>query len=107
MKRKLFPMHCEHIVVCDHCDYKVDSPTGDPNEDSSMYLNKPCPKCGTNLLTEQDYLQHLKTLKIINWFNKWFSWIMFFVPKSVKGKSISVHCHDGITIKEDKEDSCA
>jgi predicted nucleic acid-binding Zn-ribbon protein len=41
-------------IKCDNkgCDYK--------NEDVSMsdyekWLNKPCPKCGSNLLTQADY----------------------------------------------------
>ena len=44
----------EHIargIRCDACDWK------NPNvkvEDSESWLNKPCPKCGANLLTETD-----------------------------------------------------
>jgi hypothetical protein len=78
--------------------YKIKSITGDPNEDISQYLNQPCPECGTNLLTEQDYLQSLKVLKVINWLNKWFSWTMIFIPKKTKTKSVYLHCHDGVTI---------
>jgi hypothetical protein len=38
-------------IKCDHCDYK------EPNvkfEEYEQFLNKPCPKCGENLLTEAD-----------------------------------------------------
>ena len=102
MKRKLIEMHQEYSIVCDNkqCDYKIKSPTGDPNEDISGYLNMPCPKCGENLLTEQDYLQSLKVLRIVNWLNKWFSWTMIFVPKKAKQESISVHCHNGVKIEK-------
>lgn len=45
-------------IKCDHCDYQ------EPNvkfEDYEKWLNKPCPKCGANLLTEAD-LNSLKML---------------------------------------------
>lgn len=105
MKRKLIEIHQEHSIVCDNkeCDYKIKSTTGDPNEDISGYLNMPCPKCGENLLTEQDYLQSLKALKVVNWLNKWFSWIMFFVPKNATKESYSVHFHNGVKIEKTKD----
>lgn len=39
-------------IKCDHCDYKDESVKV---EDYKDWLNKPCPKCGANLLTEADY----------------------------------------------------
>lgn len=39
-------------IKCDSCDYK------DINvhmEDYDQWLNRPCPVCGNNLLTEPDY----------------------------------------------------
>ena len=41
-------------IKCDNpdCDYK-DMEV--PFSDYTNWLNKPCPKCGKNLLTEQDY----------------------------------------------------
>ena len=45
-------------IRCDACDWK------NPNikvEDCESWLNKPCPKCGANLLTETD----LKILKFL------------------------------------------
>jgi hypothetical protein len=43
-----------HGIKCDAigCDYE--DPTV-PYEDYKQWVNKPCPKCGANLLTEQDY----------------------------------------------------
>lgn len=40
-------------IKCDNvsCDYEDNTVTLDQYKD---YLNKPCPKCGSNLLTEQD-----------------------------------------------------
>ena len=41
-------------IKCDNkaCDYKDDSVR---YEDYKEYVNKPCPKCGHNLLTKKDY----------------------------------------------------
>lgn len=94
---KLIKIRQEHLVICDNknCDYKVVNPTGDPNMDAIEYLNKPCPECGENLLTERDYIQSINMMKIVNWLNKYFSWVMIFVPKSKKEKSTFVHFHEG------------
>ena len=41
-------------LKCDNpdCDYNDDTI---PFEDYEKYINKPCPKCGENLLTQEDY----------------------------------------------------
>lgn len=61
MKRKLIETQQEYLIVCDNkqCDYKIKNTTDNPNENVSMYLNTPCPNCGENLLTEEDYLQSM------------------------------------------------
>lgn len=89
------------MIVCDNvkCDFKIKNPTGDPNEDSSMYLNMPCPKCGENLLTDEDYLLSLKVMKIVNWLNKWFSWLLVFSWGKAKKETVQLHCHKGIKVK--------
>lgn len=105
MKRQLIEMHQEFLIQCDNkvCDYKIKNESGDPNENVSDYLNMPCPKCGENLLTEEDYLQSLRFLKIINWINKWFSWTLIFYSKNAKKKSIKVHHHKGVNIIKDED----
>lgn len=102
MKRQFIEMYQEYSIVCDNkqCDYKVKSPTGDPNEDIHGYLNVPCPKCGENLLTVEDYLTSLRVLKVINWLNKYLSWTMYLFPKSVNKGTIKVKCHNGIKIEQ-------
>jgi hypothetical protein len=102
MGRKLIEMRQEYSIVCDNkqCDYKVKNHTGSPNEDISSYINAPCPKCGENLLTEQDYLQSLKFLKVVNWLNNWFSWTTFFLRKKAKTESTFVHFHNGVHIEK-------
>ena len=56
-------------VKCDApcCDYTNDKVTLD---DYSSYVNKPCPKCGANLLTESDMTtinNLLKVEKALGW----------------------------------------
>ena len=55
-------------IKCDNpnCDYRNESV---PVEDYKNWLNKPCPICGSNLLTKKDYKsvkRLLSTIKIIN-----------------------------------------
>ena len=102
MKRKLIEiLPQEHLIVCDYCEFKIPNKTGDPNEDISMYINVGCPLCGENLLTENDYNGALKTMKAIEWLNKWFSWIAYFYPNTNKTNA-SVHYHNGIKIETKK-----
>lgn len=58
-------------IQCDNpkCDFR------DMNvkyEDHESWLNKPCPKCGENLLTEKDYKSCKRLIKAIRFFNKIF-----------------------------------
>lgn len=39
-------------------------------EDYKDWLNKPCPKCGSNLLTDRDYLVVKSLFKVTNALNK-------------------------------------
>jgi hypothetical protein len=55
-------------IKCDNpsCDYK--------NEDVSVsdyekWLNKPCPKCGCNLLTQEDYEATMALIALTNTLN--------------------------------------
>ena len=102
MKRKLIELHQEYSIVCDNkrCGYKIKNETGDPNVDISGYLNSPCPNCGENLLTEEDYSNSIRALRFINWVNKWFSWINIFIPKMVKRDRFLVHIHNGVKIEK-------
>lgn len=101
MKRKLIEAIQKDLIVCDNnsCDFKIVPTTGDINEDISMYLNVECPKCGENLLTEEDYINSLKLTKAVNWINKWFSWLTFFIP-SKKESTYQVITHNKISIKK-------
>jgi hypothetical protein len=101
--RRLIEKTRESRIVCDNtqCDYEL------PYLDEKQivkYINMPCPKCEENLLTEEDFLQHEKLMSLINWINKWFSWITFFYSKNSwsKRKTFSVCVYDGVKIKNEK-----
>ena len=89
-----------HVVVCDKlgCDYE------EFYSESSLlktYINKPCPKCGENLLTEKDYKDYQILMGTINFINKWFSWLTVFFPKHVKMYEGDIKVHEGYHIKID------
>ncbi len=103
--RKLIEKEQESSIVCDNpkCDFTI--PYSDEEEKRVYtYINMPCPKCGQNLLTQEDYIQHEKIIRIVKWINKWFSWLTIFHSKGVdKETKISVHVHDGVKIKNESE----
>ncbi len=101
MKRPLIIIHQKSLVQCDNptCDYTVPNPTGNPNENIDQHLNVPCPKCGENLLTEEDLKKYKKALSIINFINKWFSWLNIFSPKNAKyERNATYHTRDGFKL---------
>ena len=94
----------EYELVCDNpeCDYKLlnETPTSTV-EDSERYINMPCPQCGENLLTLEDYLTHKKLMAVVRWLNRWFSWLTLFSFKKGKRETLSVHTHKGIKIEKE------
>lgn len=61
-------------LQCDNpnCDWKDDSIKFN---ESIKYLNKPCPMCGSNLLSYESHASTMKLIKYVNWINKWFGWL--------------------------------
>ena len=55
-------------IKCDNndCDYRDDSLK---YQDYESWLNKPCPKCGENLLTEEDYQAIGEMVEAVNTLN--------------------------------------
>ena len=101
--RKLIEKQQNSLVTCDNpnCDYTV--PYTDATEKYLvLFIDKPCPKCGENLLTMEDYLQHQNLMKVVNFMNRWFSWITIFYSKKAwaKRQSVSVHVHDGVKVSQ-------
>lgn len=99
MKNLLIEVNQEDLVVCDNpnCDFHI--PYTEENSDLGCYVDVPCPKCGENLCTKEDFVQHLKFIRVINWLNKYFSWLnyVFFWQKKT---TTNVHVHNGINIKK-------
>jgi hypothetical protein len=68
MKNENFDMagiKCDNV----HCGYRDDSVL---SKDYKDYVDKPCPKCGSNLLTQKDYKSFLIIQTISN-----HPWILF------------------------------
>ena len=55
-------------LKCDNekCDWKDETIQF---EDFDQWLNKPCPKCGENLLTQEDYNNSMLMLDVVNFIN--------------------------------------
>lgn len=89
-------------------DIKCDNPKCDwvekNVEDYSIWLNKPCPKCGENVLTEQDYNAAKKIHELKDFLNNLTEEDMIALQNEEKEEErsiihVSVH-NNTITIKE-------
>lgn len=92
----------ENLIVCDNpdCDYVIKNETGDPYIDAFEYIDRPCPKCGCNLLSAEDYLDYYHFLKLVKWINKWFGWMGYLSrSKRMKYKQ-TVKIHEGIHLSK-------
>ena len=70
-------------IKCDHCDWRDDSVR---YEDYDLWLNVPCRKCGSNLLTEADLKTTKWLMRIAWWINFFFGWIGYFKKNDYYGK---------------------
>lgn len=101
-KLKLIEMEQKYLIECDHCEYKITNVEKDPNADISGYVNRPCPWCRNNLLTEKDYKQYRKVMSVVNWINRWFSWLTVFRGRG-KETSIEMKVHNGVKITKEPD----
>jgi len=73
-------------IKCDNCDYANREVTF---EEYPLYVNRPCPRCGNNLLTEKEYEQAVKMYNgvvVINKINKVLRWLNpFFYVRLLTG----------------------
>lgn len=97
-------MSCEDAIVCDNksCEYVIKSETCDPFKDQEFirqYINMPCPRCGEKLLTMDDFILAEKLLKEISRANRWFGWLLIFVPINHKRRSTTVSTYNKIKIE--------
>lgn len=68
-------------LKCDHpgCGYRNDDI---PYADYPLYVNAPCPKCGSNLLTEADFITTTRMMMTVEKINRWCNkWLPTFVLK--------------------------
>lgn len=95
MKDKNTTVHIQGIK-CDYCDWRDNKIL---YEDYPMYVNKPCPKCGHNLLTKQDY----RFCKVVVFLSKLIN--LFPSKKTEKQSTLKIDCdgrgHYEFFIKED------
>lgn len=54
-------------IKCDRCDYKNENVRF---EEYEKWLNKPCPKCRANLLTQEDLFSVKTLVNLTNIFNE-------------------------------------
>lgn len=120
MSEEKKPLHIEHQgggIVCDNpkCDYEDTTVTDDNYHE---YVNKPCPKCGENLLTEEDYQTAKNLIAVIDAINSMDEEAMGKLYESLSGKpaselplltedtvkklELSVKVHNGIHVKDVK-----
>lgn len=98
-------------IVCDNpeCDYIDETVTIEMYHD---FLNKSCPKCGENLLTEEDFELAMRLQHLGNFFNslspeqveEWNKSQGYEVKPEMKDKKLHVtfHAHKEISVKEVK-----
>lgn len=75
-------------LKCDYCDYRDDSV---PYSDYPTSIGRPCPKCGESLLTQKQYNECEKIIRMVSrfekishylrWLNPLFYWRLIFGDK--------------------------
>lgn len=101
----------ENVTITDHGGIVCDNPTCDYKDPAAgfdtfhEYLNKPCPKCGENLLTQEDYDNAMLVYKSIQYVNslnedqlKLMQEMFGIEPTGTEGESHLWHVktHEGI-----------
>ena len=72
-------------IKCDSCDYRNAEV---PVEDYPKWVNKPCPNCGANLLTKEDYVATMHLMNIIDLFNEVMSPLTESIPEVPEEKKL-------------------
>ncbi len=89
-------------IKCDYCDF-FDSEA--PDEKLTDWLGVPCPKCGENLLTQEDLNSALEFDKMIDLINEMDLSKMMIddLPEELKQfahySSVDVNIHNGINLE--------
>lgn len=64
-------LHCDN----EQCNHDLDRGAVEWGE---HLIGMPCPMCGESLLTREDYMAAERLFLVIEWMNKWFSWVPYF-----------------------------
>jgi len=104
MKRKLIEIEQENKIKCDNvsCSYVIKS--DNPIVIDESFIDTPCPECGENLLTREDYESFERLMKVIRFLNKWFSWLTIFsFRKNRKTKNVKINVHKGVHVIDEEK----
>ena len=96
--RKIIEKYPDTIrIVCDKvgCGYEVPKEVIDKYPLVS-FIGIQCPDCKEVLLTKDDYNRWMVMDAYINFVNRYFSWLTFFMKKNIKGQFVEAHVHKGI-----------
>ena len=98
-------------LKCDNssCDWRDDNISP---EVWHKYINAPCPKCGQNILTLEDFDKAMLFFKVVSkvkqfhektWVGRFLSWIG---PKNKERATITYETHNNkVTIKKDNDEN--
>lgn len=89
-------LHCD----APQCGYDLPEPLPFTEE----LIGFRCPMCGSDMMTEIDYRNAARVLKIINWINKWFGWMGKEEEPPGLGETRIWIRDGGIEIKEIKDE---
>jgi hypothetical protein len=88
-------------IKCDYCDYRDDNV---PTKDYHLWLNRACPKCSANLLTQRDFDLGNKIEQITWWINLLFGWIGWFIKSDRTFIKTEMNENGSIVITDEAED---
>jgi hypothetical protein len=88
-------------IKCDACDYRDDSVKV---EDYPEWVNKPCPKCGANLLTEADFNSVQLIVQMTNLANQALPKLEESEPEMIATGEMDGTGHVHIKIYEDDDE---
>lgn len=108
-EEKIYPLINAHYVgiKCDNpaCDFYDESVMADQYE---SYIDKPCPKCGCNLMTRECYEQSIKNLEQVEKLNLQLNhifpeWLKKRMMKKQEGLKFGVNKDGTIDYSDMKE----
>lgn len=87
---------------CDACQHDLPEPV----EFTPALIGFPCPQCGANMLTKEDYDKTDRLFRTLDWINKWFGPIFGSEPTPellANAPRIGVKIHgDEVTIRRER-----